>query len=224
MAAFLVGDIVDFRNPTTGSNTRTKISQSAQTGEVVLEGVSDHWLNADAVKMHVTLVYRVRAGDKIEYFSNSQKAWQETDVTAARDTASAGEFQISAKPLTWFTLCSPHIRATSGLLPVPNSPGTPRAKRQDTGTKVMEIAMTPGVSAASELDPSLLLQSQASVGQAAPSSATVTGGGLHVDPWASAAAQLPGHTPGAAASVRPLAQGPPAGPKLCPEIAPQISF
>lgn len=68
--------------------------------------------------------------------------------------------------------------------------------------------MTPGVSAASELDPSLLMQSQVSVGHAAPSSATVTGGGLPVDPWASAAAQLPGHTPAAAACVPPFSPAP----------------
>lgn len=87
MTSFLVGDIVDFCNPATGTTARTKISQSSATGKVVLDGISDQWLNASAVSACVKLVYRGKVGDTIEYVSTSGQVWRDAAIPAFRDTA-----------------------------------------------------------------------------------------------------------------------------------------
>ena len=169
MANFFVGDFVEFFNPSTSTSIRTKISHSSESGAVVLDGVSSEWLNPEAVKQYVKLIYRAKEGDQVEYFSNTQKTWQETEITKTRFSGTAGEFQISAKPGMWFTLVSQSIRVIRDL-PIPESPGSPRAKRLDTGTRTMEVALTPGA-ASTALDSSLLLPST----QAGPCTQMPTG-------------------------------------------------
>ena len=112
MASFFVGDFVEFFNPSTSTGTRTKISHSSESGAIVLDGVSSEWLNPEAVNQYVTLIYRAKEGDQVEYFSSSQKTLQETEITKTRFSGTAGEFQIGAKPGMWFTLVSQSIRVS----------------------------------------------------------------------------------------------------------------
>ena len=150
MAAFthLVGDIIDFSNPVTSTTTRTKVIQSAPTGEVILDSASDQgWLNAAAVMQHIKLAYRIKTGDKLEYYSDSQQSWIDTVVTQFRELGQAGEFQVDKKVGMWLTLISPKIRFTSDLPPVPDTP-PPAAKRAATDSRPIEAAMTPTATSA----------------------------------------------------------------------------
>ena len=148
---------IDVQNQGDGAPVRTRIVQSATSGEVILESISDQWLQAPAVKACVKLVHRVRAGDHLEYFSGSSQNWVEANVTKFRLEGCAGEFQINMKQGVWFTTLHQSIRLAPEHQPIPGSPATsqPGAKRQDVGAR---FEMTPGASIGT-LDPSLFLQS-----------------------------------------------------------------
>ena len=184
--AFLIGDVVDFYNPGTGATVRTKIAQSSATGEVKLDGISDEWLNAQATAQHVKLFHRIKAGDQVDYYSQSSSTWVDAIVTQIRQMSGATEFQINMKSGVWFTSLHKNVRLHSALK-VPDSPDLERhAKRLDVGARPTQFELTPGA-AAVELDRGLLLHSQEAVRDARPPQLPL-GHDPFVDrdPWASA--------------------------------------
>ena len=209
--SFFVGDIVDFHNPNAAAPTRTRVLQSATTGELVLEGVSDRgqWLLAQAVTAHVTLVHRLQKGDMVEYFSSSGQNWIETEIMKFRIENCVGEFQVDKKLGVWFTAIHPNIRLCAADKPVPPSPSAepPLAKRQDVGARSTQFEMTPGANNVI-VDASLLFLDDdvsASLGSAAfPAAPALPAPGADCsraatraaptagqDPWAASAAKLP---------------------------------
>ena len=96
----------------------------------------------------MSLIYRVKLGETIEYYSNSGQTWMETEIAQVRPNPEAIEFQISAKRGTWLTGAHKNIRYGSHEKPVPDSPAPePSLKKQDVGTRPMSFDMTPGASA-----------------------------------------------------------------------------